>query len=85
MSEGFSLGKNDRHSYILEGGDVEEGRVLIVPDVFMVLRISYINSEREDGPGNITSAAGKEKNAENEDKCLLLQTKNAKIKHDKGK
>lgn len=51
----------------------------------MVLRISYVNAEREDGPGNITSAAGKEKNAENEDKCLLLQTKNAKIKHDKGK
>lgn len=49
----------------------------------MVLRISYVNSEREDGPGNITSAAGKEKNAENEDKCLLLQTKNAKIKHEK--
>lgn len=51
----------------------------------MVLRVSYVNSEREDGPGNITGAAGKEKNAENEDKCLLLQTKNARIKQGKGK
>lgn len=39
LSKGLSLGENDSHSQILEGGDVEEGGVLVVPYVFVVLRI----------------------------------------------
>lgn len=42
LSEWFSLGEDDGHSQILEGGDIEEGGVLIVPDVFVVDRSRHI-------------------------------------------
>lgn len=36
LSEGLPLGENDGHGQILEGRDVEEGGVLVVPDVLVV-------------------------------------------------
>lgn len=60
MSERFSFGEYDGHSQILEGGDVEEGRVLVVPDVFVVVRACYVQAVRGTGAGDITGAAGDE-------------------------
>lgn len=36
LSEGLPLRENDGHGQILEGRDVEEGGVLVVPDVLVV-------------------------------------------------
>ena len=58
LSEGLSLGENNGHSQILEGGDVEEGGVLIVPDVFVVVRGCFIKAPRETGSRDITGTAG---------------------------
>lgn len=58
LSERFSLGEDDGHSQVLEGGDVEEGGVLVVPDVFGVDRSCHVLAERETGAGNVAGAAG---------------------------
>lgn len=50
LSEGLPLGENDSHRQILEGRDVEEGRVLVVPDVLGVnISIVYVGH----GIGNV--------------------------------
>lgn len=46
LSEWFSLGEDDGHSQVLEGGDVEEGGVLVVLDVFVVVCTCYILAVR---------------------------------------
>ena len=61
LSEGLPLGEDDGHSQVLEGGDVEEGGVLVVLDVFVVVRARYIQAVREAGAGGIAGAAGREK------------------------
>lgn len=38
LSEGLPLGEDDGHDEVLEGGDVEQGGVLVVLDVVVVLR-----------------------------------------------
>ena len=62
LSEGLSLGEDDGNSQILEGGDVEEGGVLVVLDVFVVVRGRYVQAEA--GAGNITGTTGDERNKE---------------------
>jgi hypothetical protein len=37
LSEGLPLGEDDGHDEVLEGGDVEQGGVLVVLDVVVVL------------------------------------------------
>ncbi len=61
LSEGFPLGENDGHSQILKGGDIEEGGVLIVLDVFGVWQVCLIQADRGHRAGNITSATGDER------------------------
>lgn len=56
LSEGLSLGENDGHGQILEGGDVEEGGVLVVHDVFFIMRGCYVPAVREIGTGRVTGA-----------------------------
>lgn len=60
LSEGLSFGENDGYSQILEGGDVEEGGVLVVFDVFVVMGACYIWAVRKTGSGNITGTKGGE-------------------------
>lgn len=72
LSKGLSLGENDGHSQILEGGDIEEGGVLVVPDVFVVVRACHVLAVRETGAGNITGATGGEKK-EGVNPNLLIQ------------
>lgn len=60
LSEGPPLGENDGHHQVLEGGNVEEGGVLIVPDVFMVNRCGHVQAAIEPGPGAVAGTAGKE-------------------------
>lgn len=59
LSEWLSLGEDDGNSQILEGGDVEEGGVLVVLDVFVVVRGRYVQAEA--GAGNITGTTGDER------------------------
>lgn len=59
LSEGLPLRENDGHNQILEGGDVEEGGVLIVLDVFGVGRAGHVQAVR--GTGNVAGAAGDQK------------------------
>lgn len=59
LPEGLSLGEDDGNSQILEGGDVEEGGVLVVLDVFVVVRGRYVQAEA--GAGNITGTTGGER------------------------
>lgn len=61
MSEGLPLGENDGHSQVLKGGDVEEGGVLVVPDVFVVVGGGYIHAVRGSGAGHVTGTTGEER------------------------
>lgn len=54
LSEGFSLGENDGHDQILEGGDVEEAGVLVVSDVFGVQSARCVLALVENGAGHVT-------------------------------
>lgn len=60
LPEGPPLGENNGHHQVLEGGDVEEGGVLIVPDVFMVNRCRHVQAAIEPGPGAVAGTAGEE-------------------------
>ena len=61
LSERLPLGENDGHGQILEGGDVEEGGVLVVLDVFVVVRARHIHALRGTGVGNVAGTAGGER------------------------
>lgn len=59
LPEGLPLWEDNGYSQVLEGGDVEEGGVLVVPDVFKVMRRCDI--VRKTGTGNVTGAAKEER------------------------
>lgn len=58
LPEGLPFGEDDGHHQILEGGDIEEGGVLVVPDVFMVRGRRHVKAAIEPGSGAVAGAAG---------------------------
>lgn len=64
LSEGLPFGEHDGHSQILEGGHIEEGGVLVVPDVFVVVRTRHVRAVRGSGAGNVAGAEGDERRDE---------------------